>query len=399
MPYVQLAALLAALATVGPFSIDTYLPALHAIGSELGASTAQTQQTLTAYMVPMAFMVLWHGALSDAYGRKRVIVISMLLFTLASLLCVFAPSLQVLLAGRALQGISAGAGMVVGRAIVRDLYDGAAAQRLMSHVSMAFALGPAIAPILGGWIFSVFGWRAVFVFLALLGLALAALSAWRLPETLPPEARHALHPVDLAKRYRSVFTSIGFLLLTFAVSYNFNGFFLYVLSAPVFLMQHLKLPETGFGWFFIPSVGGMMLGSALSARLAGRLTPARTIGLGVAIMVAAAAANLAVSHFVAAGFPQSVLPIALYTFGMAVAMPSLTLLALDCFPSHRGLASSCQSFLQMLVSASTAGLVAPALWDSVGGLAAGMLGNLMIGLGCTLLWWLLFHRPATSQAS
>ncbi len=392
MPYVQLAALLAALATVGPFSIDTYLPALHAIGADLGATTVQTQQTLTAYMLPMALMVLWHGAISDAYGRKRVIVVSMLLFTLASVLCVFAGSIEMLLVGRALQGISAGAGMVVGRAVVRDLHDGPAAQRLMSHVSMAFALGPAIAPILGGWIFSAFGWRAVFVFLALLGLVLAALTVWKLDETHPPEARHPLHPGPLARRYWGVFTSPGFLLLTFAVSYNFNGFFLYVLSAPVFLIQHLGLPETGFGWFFIPTVSGMMAGSALSARLAGALSPARTIALALGIMILAAAINLAVTSLMAPGLPQSVLPIMLYTFGMAIGMPSLTLLALDHFPTHRGLASSCQSFLQMLVSSITAGLVAPALWDSVGSLATGMLANLAVGLGCAGLWWALYHR-------
>jgi len=398
MPYIQLAALLAALATVGPFSIDTYLPALHAIGADLSASTVQTQQTLTAYMLPMAVMVLWHGALSDAFGRKRVIVVSMLLFTLASLVCVFAGSIETLLVGRALQGISAGAGMVVGRAVVRDLYHGPAAQRLMSHVSMAFALGPAIAPILGGWIFSVFGWRAVFVFLALLGLVLAALTAGKLPETHPPEARHPLHPGPLARRYREVFTTPGFLLLTFAVSLNFNGFFVYVLSAPVFLMHHLGLPETGFGWFFIPTVSGMMAGSATSARLAGRLSPPRTIALGIGLMLCAAAANLAVAHLMTPGLPQSVLPIMLYTFGMAISMPSLTLLALDYFPTHRGLASSCQSFLQMLFSSLTAGIVAPALWDSVGKLAAGMAGNLLAGLACFGLWWALYHRTRSLAA-
>lgn len=398
MPYVQLAALLAALATVGPFSIDTYLPALHAIGAELGATTNETQQTLTAYMLPMALMVLWHGALSDALGRKRVIVVAMLLFTLASVVCVFADSIQMLLIGRALQGVSAGAGMVVGRAIVRDLHEGPAAQRLMSHVSMAFALGPALAPILGGWIFSVFGWRAVFVFLALLGLALAALTAWKLPETHPPEARHSLHPIELARRYGEVLTSRGFLLLTFAVSFNFAGFFLYVLSAPVFLITHLGLPETGFGWFFIPTVSGMMAGSALSARLAGRLSPIRTIALGAAVMAVAAACNFAVASFLPPGLPQSVLPIATYTFGMAIAMPSLTLMALDHFPTHRGLAASCQSFLQMLVSAITAGIVAPALWGSVGTLAAGQIGGLGLGLGCIGLWWLGRHRSQESPA-
>ena len=392
MSYVQLAALLAALATVGPFSIDTYLPALQAIGGELHASPVEIQQTLTAYMLPMALMVLWHGALSDAYGRKRVIVGAMLLFAAASVVCVLADSIRMLLVGRALQGISAGAGMVVGRAVVRDLHEGPAAQRLMSHVSMTFALGPALAPILGGWIFSVFGWRAIFVFLALLGLTLAGITAWRLPETHPPAARHPLHPVLLARHYRETFTSAGFLLLTFAVGFIFNGFFIYVLSAPVFLLHHVGLSETGFGWFFIPTVSGMMLGSALSARLAGRLSPSRTITTGFALMLAAAVFNLVVSRWLAPGLPQSVLPVMLYNFGLAIAMPSLTLLGLDHFPHHRGLASSCQSFLQMLVSATTAGLIAPALWDSVTWLSFGMTGYLLAGMSCFGLWRLVYHR-------
>jgi len=392
MPYAQLAMLLAALATVGPFSIDTYLPALHAIGSDLQADPVQVQQTLTAYMLPMGIMVLWHGAFSDAWGRKPVILVSMLLFMLASVVCVLASSIEMLLVGRALQGISAGAGMVVGRAIVRDLMEGPRAQRLMSHVSMAFAIGPAIAPVLGGWIHTAFGWRAIFVFLALLGLALAALTAWKLPETHPPAARQPLHPGPLANRYGQVFTTRGFLLLTFAVGLNFNGFFIYVLSAPVFLMRHLGLGETEFGWMFIPGVMGMMCGSALSARLAGRLSPPRTITLGFALMLTAAAANLGVSFLMQPGLPQSVLPIVLYNFGMAIAMPSLTLLALDHFPTHRRLAASCQSFLQMLVGALTAGLVAPALWDTPGGLAGSMAAYLTLGLCSFGLWKRFFHK-------
>lgn len=397
MSYIQLAALLAALATVGPFSIDTYLPALHAIGDELNASPVEIQQTLTAYMLPMGVMVLWHGAFSDAWGRKPVIVVSMLLFALASLVCVFAGSIETLLVGRALQGISAGAGMVVGRAVVRDLMEGPQAQRMMSHVSMAFALGPAIAPMLGGWIHSAFGWRAIFVFLALLGLALAILSTWRMQESHPPAARHPLHLRPLARRYRSVFASPGFLLLSIAVSLNFNAFFIYVLSAPVFLIRHLGLTETEFGWMFIPGVMGMMAGSAVSARLAGRLSPSRTIRLGYGVMLGAAGLNLAVSFLLAPGLPQSVLPIMIYNFGMAIAMPSLTLLALDHFPTHRGLASSCQSFVQMLVSSLTAGLIAPALWGSVPSLASGMICLLVLGLACFLGWWCFFRHPAPER--
>ncbi len=397
MPYIQLAMLLAALATVGPFSIDTYLPALHAIGDDLGASQLQVQQTLTAYMLPMAAMVLWHGALSDAWGRKRVIVASMLLFALASLVCVFAGSIDVLLAGRALQGISAGAGMVVGRAVVRDLHEGPAAQRLMSHVSMTFALGPALAPMIGGWIFAAFGWRAVFVFLTLLGLGLAAVTARLLHETLPPAARQPLHPVPLARRYGHVLSTPGFLLLTFAGGFGFNAYFIYVLSAPVFLIQHLGLPETGFGWFFIPTVLAMMAGSAMSARLAGRLSPARTVGVSVATMLAATACNLAVAELLPPGLPQSVLPIMLHTFGMAIGLPCLTLLALDYFPEHRGLASSCQSFLQMLVSSLCAGVAAPALWGSVHQLAVGSAGSLLLSLTCFGVWWWRFHPRAEAR--
>ncbi len=386
MPYVQLAALLAALATVGPFSIDTYLPAFHAIGAELHATPEQVQLTLTAYMLPMGVMVLWHGALSDAWGRKPVIVGSMLLFGLASLVCVFASSLEMLMAGRALQGITAGAGMVIGRAVVRDLHEGPRAQRLMSHVAMAFALGPALAPILGGWIFSLFGWRAVFVFLSVLGLVLALLTAVGLPETLAPSERRPLHPASLARSYRDAFRHAGFLLLTLAVGFNFNGFFIYVLSAPVFLMTHLGLSEREFGWLFIPGVVGMMSGSALSARLAGRLSQTRTVALGYAVMALACALNVGVSLLLAPGIPVSVLPVMVYNFGMAVAMPSLTLLALEYFPANRGLAASCQSFLQMMTSAVSASLVAPALWRTVPGLAFGMLGFMALGLVGVALW-------------
>jgi DHA1 family bicyclomycin/chloramphenicol resistance-like MFS transporter len=337
-------------------------------------------------------MVLWHGAFSDAWGRKPVIVVSMLLFALASLVCVFAGSIETLLVGRALQGISAGAGMVVGRAVVRDMHGRPRAQRLMSHVSMAFALGPAIAPILGGWIHTAFGWRAVFVFLALLGLALAALSAWRLAESHPVEARHpCTRPAGAALLGRVHLARLP--AADLCGELQLQRLLLYVLSAPVFLIQHLGLPETGFGWFFIPTVSGMMAGSALSARLAGRAVPGPHHRAWAGPMMLAAGLNLAVTSLLPPGLPQSVLPIMLYTFGMAIAMPSLTLLALDHFPTHRGLASSCQSFLQMLVSSITAGLVAPALWGSVGSLAIGMLAST-----CRWAWAVsravvaLFHR-------
>src|SRR3954470_4569188 len=160
-----LALLLAALAMLGPFSVDTYLPAFPNIEATLDATPIEVQQTLTAYMFAFAFMMLWHGALSDAYGRRNVILVSLCVFAVASLGCAAAHSIEYLWAFRMLQGVSAGAGVVIGRAIIRDLYADERATRLLSLVTMIFSIAPAIAPILGGWIVKLRNWRAIFLFL------------------------------------------------------------------------------------------------------------------------------------------------------------------------------------------------------------------------------------------
>lgn len=368
----RLALILAALSAIGPFAIDAYLPAFPAMAAALGATQLEVQQTLTAYMSTFAFMVLWHGALSDRFGRRALLIVSTSVFAVASALCALAQSIEWLWLGRALQGLCGGAGMVVGRAVVRDLYDGAHAQRLMSRVMTIFAIAPALAPIVGGALLALAGWRFIFVFLALFGGALTFM-CWRyLPETLPREARQPLHPVGLARAYAMVLTHPAFLLIAGAGALNFNAFFIYVLSAPVFVMHHLGLGTGEFGWLFIPTVGGMMLGSMLSGRMAGRWSPRRCIATGFGIMVAAATFNVLSAALLPNGVPWSIVPLPLFTFGMALAMPAFSLLALDHFPTRRGMVSSCQSFVQVGLNAVSAGLIAPVLWDSVLGLAAGM---------------------------
>ena len=374
-----IAALLAGLSALGPFSIDTYLPSFHAIGEQLQATPLEVQQTLSAYLLPFALMTLWHGTLADAFGRRRVILVALACFALASLGCAFATRIEHLWLLRGLQGITAGAGIVISRAIVRDLFDGPPAQRLMSHITMMFAFAPAIAPLIGGQLQALFGWRSVFVFLALMTAALA-LVCWRLlPETLPPERRQSLRPGYLARTYRKVLTSPRFLLACGALACNFAGFFLYVLSAPMFLMTHLGIAETGFLWLFGPTMCGLLTGSWLSGRLAGRLSRQRTIRLGYGVMGAAALANLAINLLLPPSLPWSVLPLPLYTLGMSLAMPCLTLYALDPFPEQRGLAASCQTFLQSAFNGVAAGLIAPALWGSTLGLALGMAGLMALG--------------------
>lgn len=372
--------LLAGLAMLGPFSIDTYLPAFPAIGASLTASPIQVQQTLTAYLSMFAFMILWHGAISDAIGRRTVILAGLGLYLLASLFCAFAMRIEMLWLGRALQGMVGGVGFVVGRAVVRDLYDGPQAQRLMAHVAVIFAIAPAIAPIIGGQLLHWFDWHGIFFFLALIA-AILLLMSWRhLPETLPRDKRQPFAPGSLWQGYRGVFGSAEFLLLSLSLAANFAGFFIYVLSSPVFLIQHLKLSSQDFAWMFVPMVCGMVLGGLLNGRLAGRLSPRRTIALGYLVMIAAAIANVLLNLWLPPRLPWTMVPLFVYVSGMALTMPCLQLLAMDLFPTRHGMASSCQGLIQSAINAAVAGAIAPLLWDSTLTLASGMIAFLAAGL-------------------
>lgn len=375
-----LAPLLAGLAAIGPFSIDTYLPAFPEMMRDLGASQLDIQHSLTAYLLPFAFMALWHGAISDALGRRPVVIFSLIIFSLAALGAAFATSIEHLWLARAVQGISAGAGMVVSRAVVRDILDGPAAHRVMAQGAMMFALAPAVAPITGGWLLAAFGWRAIFIFLALYAVILILVILRWLPETLPADQRQSLHPVGLARSYAEVFSNPAFLGQSGALAANFLGFFLYVLSAPVFLLDHLGVSSQGFAWLFVPTVSGMMLGSWWSSRLAGRRSPADCLKLSYRLMIAAAAANVLLNIFVAPQLPWAVLPVMFYTFGMAVGTPALQLLIIDLYPQKRGLVASCQSFMQSSANTVGAAVIAPLLWATSLGLATGMAGLVVAGL-------------------
>ena len=371
--------ILAALAAIGPFSIDTYLPAFPEMRAALGASQLGVQQSLTAYLLPYCLMILWHGALSDSWGRRRTVLVGLTVYFLASLGCAFAPNIEALLTFRALQGISAGAGMVVGRAMIRDLFEGPAAQRLMAQVQMIFGIAPAIAPIIGGWLLALFNWHSIFVFLALFAVALIALVWLYLPETLDPAKRQSLQPARVFSNFQRVFSHREFFPLAITVGCNFSGFFLYVLSAPVFLLEHLKISNQGFGWLFVPTVTGMILGSYASRRLAGKRAPEQTVALAYQVMFAAAALNVLLCLTIQPSVPWSVVPIMAYNFGMALAMPTISLLALDLFPTLRGLVSSAQAFIQTALGVVSAGLVAPLLYHWPLGLALGMAAYMLVG--------------------
>ena len=388
-----LAMMLASLSAVGPLSIDAYLPSLREIGRVFVASPVLVQQTLTAYMVPFSLMTLWHGAISDALGRRRVTLATVALFGIGSVGCMLAWNIESLLFFRAVQGMTAGSGMVIGRAIVRDVLEGDEARRLMARISLMFALAPAAAPVLGGWLHVWFGWRSVFAFIALFTAAVWWW-CWRsLPETLNPEHRQPLRVGHLVRSYGRVLQTTPFVALVVSLTCAFSAVFLYIVSAPAFLMGQLHVRETGFFWMFGPITLGMLVGTVLSDRTASRLSNNQTVVCAFCIMTTAALGNLLLHLLHPPVLPWSILPLVIYFIGSSLAMPSLTVMALDLFPRQRGLASSCQGFVQTGTNALTAALLAPLLWGSARSLAAGQVAILAVGIAGFLVYRLLLRVP------
>jgi DHA1 family bicyclomycin/chloramphenicol resistance-like MFS transporter len=278
--------------------------------------------------------------------------------------------------------------------MIRDLFGPEDAQRLMSLVTLFFGLAPAIAPIIGGFLFVGFGWRAVFWFLALVGMVLVAVSVRFLPETLAETARQSFHPVALIKGYREVGINFRFLWLSLAVGFNFNAFFLYIVSAPVFLGEHLGLGPQQYAWLFIPCIAGIMIGAQLSGRAAGRYPAPLTVQRAYVFMAVAAAINTVYAFAMTPSIPWAVLPLMVYGIGFAMAMPSISLITLDLFPTRRGMAASLQGFVSGMVNVLTAGVVSPLVWHSPRYLALGMLAMMLIGFTS----WRLYLGSARRKA-
>ena len=390
-PRWALAVLLAVLGMLGPFSIDTYIPAFSAIAKSLQATPVQMQQTLSAYLFGFAFMNLFHGALSDSFGRRPVILWGLVVFTLASLGCALAQNVGQLIFFRALQGLSCGAGVVVSRAVVRDMFPPSEAQKVMSQITIFFGVAPAVAPIIGGVIAEYLDWHSIFWFLVGVGVLLFVAN-WRLlPETLHRDDRQPFQVGNLMRGYGQLLSDPRFMLLALASGVPFNGLFLYVLSAPAYLGEVLQLRPTQFFWFFVLSIGGIMAGSWLSGRKAGKVLAKNQIMQGFRIMLGVSALNVVANAVLAPSAWWSLWPITVFAFGWALMVPVVTLLVLDLYPTRRGMASSLQAVVGSTANGIVAGVAAPLVMHSALGLALMSAAFMVVGL---LAWlWLRDRWP------
>jgi len=348
------------LSMIAPFSINTYLPSFPDIEAEFGISRAILTQSLAVYLLAFGISTLVWGPVADRFGRRLVILSSMAVYTIASIGCALAESADTLLLLRVVQGLTASGGVVAARAMIRDANSAEDARRAMSQVVLYFALAPAIAPLLGGWLHDHFGWRSVFWFLSGFGAVLGVMG-FVVSETLGRKHRRSIHPAAVIRTYMDSLLHKSFPALIFSWALAFAGLFLYIAGAPTIIYDFLHLGTKDFAWLFLPIVIGTMLGGAISSRLAHRWPAQKTISVGMGSMMLAAVINIVVASFNSANIIGIITPLLLYVTGFAFMIPAMTILALDCMPTHRGTAASMQGFVQVMAGAGVASFVIPLL--------------------------------------
>lgn len=365
---------------LGPFAVDTHFPAFGGIANEFGVQKVQIQATLSAYLISSAIMTLVIGPLSDAFGRKKIILSFLGIFFIASFAAIFANNLQSLIICRVLQGMAGGTGMVLGQAVVRDKLSGSEAQKTMSAISMIFGIAPAFAPILGGFLYIHFGWRSIFLFLCLFAAYNFIVIFLMLDESLKPSLRQKFSIERIFTNYFIIMKKPEFTLRAIAHGLGFAGIGVYICVAPSYIIDILKLNEASFGWLFIPIVSGMFMGSLACNKTAGKISQNKTILIGVSTAFIASLISLFYVFIFEPKVPFAILPMAIYAFGYTFAIPCISIKILDLMPNMRGTASAAQSFIVISIFSLFSVFIAPLIMDSAQKIALTSMASLIFAI-------------------
>lgn len=352
---VVLLVLLGALTAVGPLSLDTYLPAFPDMTGDLSASQAQIQLSLTTCLVGMALGQLVTGPLSDRWGRRLPVLVGVGAYTILSLLCAAVPTAETLAAARLAQGFAGGMGVVVARAIVRDLYQGRDAAKYFSRLILIFGIAPMVAPAFGSLVLRFGDWRTVFVALAVIGALITAAVATRLPETLPPTRRSAGGLTAVSAAGRALLTDRIFVGYALAQGLAFAGLFAYISGSSFVLQDVFGLSGTAFSLVFGANALALVAVGQLNARLLDRFDPRPLLVRALGISVAAALAVLAGA--ILGSLPLVIVALFVFVGTLGMVMPNGTALALDRHPARAGTAAALLGAIQSVVGAVAAPLV------------------------------------------
>ena len=391
-----LTALLAALSAIGPLTTDMYLPSLPDIARQLDASTAQVQLTISAYLIGFAVGQIFYGPISDRHGRKPVLVAAITLYCVASLACALSTSIEMLIVARTFQALGGSGGIVLTRAVVRDIYSGARAGRELSLIGSVMALAPVLAPIAGGLVQTGFGWRAIFLTLVIVGLLGGVIVLLLLPETLNARAAEPVSMRSMFRSYRVVARNPSYLAYLGIASASYAGLFAWI-SGAAFVLQNLYgLTPFDFGVAFALGSIGYMAGSALAARMVVKVGLDGMLGIGGCACAAGGLGMVVAVAFGLTSFLSLVLPVAVYLAGLGMVLPQGIAGAMTPFPERAGAASSLFGFVQQSAAALCGAAVGWFLGQSAWPLAVGV-----AAMGCaTLGLWLAtcgFRRAATKH--
>jgi len=370
---VTLAALTAAVA----LSVDMSLPAQPTLARTFGVSSSTAQLQLSVFLFAYACAQLVAGYAADAFGRRRVLLGGLVLFTLAGVACALAPSIELLIACRGLQGICAAGAPVVARAMVRDTQPAAQAARMLSTMLAALAVAPMVAPVIGGGLLDLFGWRAIFTTLAAFGATMLAISYATLGETLPPERRQPPSPAGLVRGYLTFFRAPGTRLPLLIGCASFAGQFAYISDSPFVLIDGYGVAAEHFGFYFGSVAIALMLGSLLGGRMlrAGR-SPGAMLVIGSTLLLAGGVLVVIGTRATALGIAGFHVPMLVYFFGIGITSPSSTALAMEPVPQLAGTASAAIGFSSM-----TAGAIAGYETTKLGGSSPHTLATVIVAMG------------------
>lgn len=384
--------LVGSMGAFGPLCIDTYLPALPDISDDLRASASSVQLSLTACLIGLGVGQLVIGPLSDRHGRRRPLCIGLSLFVVASTACAFAPSITALIALRLLQGLGGAAGIVISRAIVRDLYSGAAAARFFSLLMLVTGAGPILAPQFGALILGFAPWRGIFVALSATGVVLLLIAAWRLPETLPVDARNGSGLRATLRTMREVATHRSFLANALAGGFGFGVLFAYIAGSSFVVQNVYGLSAQAFSVVFAVNAVGLIIASQVNGRLVGRLGSTRLMTAGLISMAFGGICVLIVVSTGLFGIAGLIAAMLLVMSSNGFIAPNATALAMNDFPESAGSASALLGLLQFSIGAAVAPLV------GLGGANTGIpMGIVMATMGVAALSLRLAlrgHAPA-----
>lgn len=390
--------LLGALAALPPLAIDMGLPALTALGKSLKASPAATGSTLSLFMAGFAIAQLVFGPFSDRYGRRLILLAGCGVFALAGVMCTTAPSIEALIGWRFVAGVGAGAAAVLEMAIVRDLFEGAAARAQFSYVNLVMSIAPLIAPTIGGWVLTIADWRAIYGILAAGGLVLAITIVIGFEESIRQCDRLALAPRRLLSNYCRVLGNricIGYALVN---GLSFGCMFAYVAGSPLLLIDILGVSTTVYGWFFAATAFAIMTGSFVNGRLSVRnIPPSRLLKVGLTLAVVSAIALL----FVSIGDRIHVLTLVplliLNTFSFGLIAPNAKHGVLQPLPEIAGVAAAVLGFTQMLLGGTVASMLVAFFYD--GRTANAMTSVMTLFAVASLVVYVAIVRPAEKNTT